>query len=100
MNHNMNDPRSAWRRLASAARQVRDERETSAPYGFATRVAARAMSAPSLTGALLEKFALRGLLAACACSAAAAVFGYAAIMPDPEEELLTTDSVAEVLAQS
>lgn len=96
----MNRQDQAWARLTAAARRAADDREVSAPYGFATRVAARAMSAPSLTGALLEKFALRGLLAACACSAAAAVFGYAAIMPDPEEELLTTDSVAEVLAQS
>lgn len=96
----MNRQDQAWARLTAAARRAADDRGVSAPYGFATRVAARAMSAPSLTGALLEKFALRGLLAACACSAAAAAFGYAAIVPDPEEELLTTDSVAEVLAQS
>ena len=61
MNHNMNDPRSAWRRIASAARQVRDERETSAPYGFATRVAALAMAQESRVASLVERFAFRAV---------------------------------------
>ncbi len=96
----MNRQDQAWARLTAAARRAADDREVSAPYGFATRVAARAMSAPSLTGALLEKFALRGFVAAAACSVAAAAFGYSSLTSEQEFESTSGDLVVEVLAQS
>jgi len=38
----MNRSDKAWQRLIKAARQVSEEQESVAPYGFATRAAAHA----------------------------------------------------------
>jgi hypothetical protein len=58
-----NDPKHPWARLTAAARQVNDPRDTSAPYGFATRIAARAFEPPAAlgVGALFERFSLRAV---------------------------------------
>lgn len=98
----MNRHDQAWQRLAAAARRAPEDRDDTAPFGFATRVAALAFAGRSLptTGMLLEKFALRGLLAACACSAAAAAFGYSVLTADPDSQTEAGDLVSEVLAQS
>ncbi len=61
MNHNPNDPRNSWARLAAAARTVRDDREPSAPYGFATRVVAIAFAQERRVATLFERFAFRAL---------------------------------------
>ena len=63
-------PRRAWARLVTAARQVSDDRDTSAPYGFSTRVVALAYAREERVASLLERFALRAvgfasLLAIC-----------------------------------
>lgn len=98
----MNPHHQQWLRLTAAARQAPDEREASAPYGFATRVAALGLAAPAALPprALLEKFALRGLFAAGALSVAAAAFGYSALQSDRESDAISGDTVTEVLAQS
>lgn len=97
----MNPPRQPWDQLAAAARRAPDERATTAPYGFATRVAARAFSVPPPTvQALLEKFALRGLFVTGLLGLAAVGYGYTAITEVDESALIVTDIVAEVLAQS
>lgn len=98
----MNRHDQAWQRLAAAARRAPEDRDDTAPFGFATRVAAVAFTGRSLptTGMLLEKFALRGLLAACACSVAAAAFGYSVLTADPDSQTEAGDLVSEVLAQS
>jgi hypothetical protein len=91
----------AWRRLTAAARDARDDSETEAPYGFATRVAALAMGRPLVNPrALFEKFAVRGLIAAGVFSLAAVAFGYSAWLNEREEEIITGDTVSEILAQS
>jgi hypothetical protein len=59
------DPRHPWSRLTKAARTVRDARDTSAPYGFATRVAALALGQESRVASLLDLIALRALGVAC-----------------------------------
>jgi hypothetical protein len=56
---NLNDPRHPWARLTAAARQLPDERDASAPYGFATRVTALAFSTELKVASLFERFALR-----------------------------------------
>lgn len=61
MNHNMNGPRDPWTRLVAGARQVQDDRDASAPYGFATRVAALAFAQESRMTSLMERFAYRAL---------------------------------------
>lgn len=98
----MNPHHQQWLRLATAARQAPDDRDETAPFGFATRVAALGLMAPAavLPRAVFEKFALRGLFAACALSAAAAAFGYTAFTSEQETEAVTGDTVTEVLAQS
>lgn len=98
----MNPHNQQWLRLVAAARQAPYDRDETAPFGFATRVAALGVMAPAavLPRALLEKFALRGLFAACALSAAAAAFGYSAFTSEQETEAVAGDTVTEVLAQS
>ena len=57
----MNPPDQKWERLAAAARRANDPRDTAAPYGFATRVAALAMSPARVRVSLLERFSLRAV---------------------------------------
>lgn len=58
---NPNDPRHPWMRLTAAARQVQDERDATAPYGFATRIAALASARTAKPTSLFDAFALRAL---------------------------------------
>ncbi len=97
----MNRTDQAWSKLTTAARRAPEDASVAAPYGFATRVAALGLAAPRPTmAALLEKFALRGFVAAAACSVAAAAFGYSSLTSEQEFESTTGDLVVEVLAQS
>ena len=97
----MNPYEQAWRRLTAAAREATDDRDTAAPYGFATRVAALAWARPRVDSrAVLEKFAMRGLIAAGVFSLAAVAFGYSAWLNEREEEIVSGDTVSEILAQS
>ena len=59
----MNSPDHAWQRLAAAARRASpvDERDTAAPYGFATRVVARALAVEPSRISMIERFSLRAL---------------------------------------
>ena len=61
MSHNLNDPRHPWTRLTAAAREVRNDRDTSAPYGFATRIVSLAFAQEQRVASLFERFALRAL---------------------------------------
>lgn len=73
MNLPIHHPRHAWNRLAAAARTVADDRDLSAPYGFATRVAALALGREARAASLFDVFALKALGIACllaACSVA------------------------------
>jgi hypothetical protein len=57
----MNPTDSPWPRLTAAARRATDPRDPTAPYGFATRVAALAFLPERLAVSLLERFSLRAL---------------------------------------
>lgn len=61
MSSPLNDPRHPWARLTAAARTVRDDREPSAPYGFATRVAALAFAQERRVVSLFERFSFRAV---------------------------------------
>ncbi|PTX96664.1 hypothetical protein [Opitutus sp. ER46] len=80
---NPHDFRQAWFRLAATARAGRDERDLSAPYGFATRVAAIAMAAPRLRASLLERFAFRAVGVACLLAIASVAVNTFAFRSDP-----------------
>lgn len=86
-----------WRKLTALARQAPAEAGAAAPYGFATRVAARAAALPAAPWLALERLALRGFLAAAACSVAAVVFNYATLPSEPAADEAGGDTVSEVL---
>ncbi len=65
MNSHPNSPRHPWARLTAAARTVHDDRETSAPYAFSTRVVALALGRETKMVSLFDVFALRALGVAC-----------------------------------
>ena len=94
----MNHHQHSWQKLVAAARLHHDPRDEAAPYGFAVRVASQATGL-RVAGSwgLLEKFALRGLIAACAFSVLAIAFGSASWTGEHEDEVATTDIVGEIL---
>jgi hypothetical protein len=61
MSYDINDPRHPWSRLTAAAREVPVDQDASAPYGFATRVAALALAQEKRITSLFERFALRAV---------------------------------------
>ncbi len=105
MNQNLNDPRHPWARLTSAARTTRDERDASAPYGFATRVAALALAQERKVVSLFERFALRAFGVACLLALASVAMNYQTLtratgpsVANAEEVMLPTlDAVAVML---
>lgn len=78
-----------WSRLVAAARRAPQEaRDESAPYGFATRVAAQAMSAktPLLEASLLSRYGLRALGLSCLLAVAGVAATLRPIMTAIEQE--------------
>ena len=97
---NLNDPKHPWARLTTAARTVTDDRDTSAPYGFATLVTALAW-APERPVVSLERFALRAVGIACLLAVLSVAVNYSVIVNRPvataaaaEDELPVEDPVA------
>ena len=86
MNHqHSNDP---WSKLVSAAREVRDQRDASAPFGFATRVVALGFAARGPHISLLERFAFRAVGVASLLAVASVAWNYNSItLPQPNAEL-------------
>lgn len=107
MNIHLNDPRHPWARLTTAARTVRNGRETAVPYGFATRVAALAMGQDRRVVSLFDLFALRALAVACVLAVVSIAMNYselsnrmAGTVPGGVDDLLlpVNDAVSVVLA--
>lgn len=87
-----------WQTLTALARQAGDDRDVVAPYGFATRVAAQAAALPAGSPwAIMERFALRGLMVAAACSLAAVAFNYSSLSAEMADDYTGSDTVAELL---
>ena len=106
MNRNTHDPRHPWMRLNSAARTVRDTRDESAPYGFATRLAALAFATETRMVSALERLSLRALGIACLLAVASVAVNYQAFLSGPGTSLAgleefettpVTDAVTVVL---
>lgn len=89
-----------WQKLTALARQAPADRDPALPPGFATRVAARAVASPS-SGPwfALERFALRGFIAAAACGVAAVAYGFPSLTADSIDLYATgtADTVVELL---
>ena len=76
----MNPPDPRWQRLAAAARQVRDGRDTAAPAGFATRVAAHAFATEEQPfSALFARFSWRALGFAALLALVSVAANYSAV---------------------
>lgn len=87
-----------WQKLIALARSAPADSDAAVPFGFATRVAARAATAPAAgPWASFERFALRGLMVAAALSLAAVVFNYTETMSEATDDLALTDTVSEML---
>src|SRR6478736_8913285 len=90
-----------WQALVGRARQAEDTRDTEAPYGFAARVVAQSAGIHgSAPWAALERFAVRGFLAASACCVAAVAFNYFGLSGDSSGEPLLEETVNSVLELS
>lgn len=95
---NLDDPRHPWSRLTAAARQARDPRSASAPYGFATRLAALAGERRAVP--LVERFALRAVGLACLLALLSVATNFTSVVPGwwSEEELAEDDPLAMLLS--
>ena len=96
---NPTDPRHPWSRLVAAARSAPDDRDPSAPFGFSTRVAALALSAPprSSFSLVFERLSWRALGVACLLMVASVAVSYPSINRTSDEEVTVRDPVAEML---
>ncbi|MBI4626048.1 MAG: hypothetical protein HY736_22860 [Verrucomicrobia bacterium] len=101
---NFNNPRHAWWRLTTAARQSPDERHVTAPYGFATRVAALAFAQELTMSSVVERVALRAFGVACLLAILSVAVNYkvlsgngAPVAVTDEFALPADDAVAVVL---
>jgi len=94
----MNPSDQKWPRLTAAARSAQDTRDTAAPYGFATRVAALAL-AQERAASLLERFSLRalGLAGLFALVCVAANFSTLTGLFRDEAASTSDDPVAEIV---
>ena len=94
----MNASDRQWQKLTALARSA-PVVPGPAPFGFATRVAALAATAPAGPWAFFERFALRGLVVAAACGVAAVAMNYSVLSSDQTDLYATgtTDSVVELL---
>jgi hypothetical protein len=98
----MKDFESRWQQLVTVARQAPVADDTAAPYGFATRLAARALSEqgqPALV-AVFGRFSVRALWVACLLMLVSMAANYVAFAGGEEDEQGLTDPVAEVLSAS
>ena len=94
----MNPSDQKWSRLTAAARQAQDTRDTAAPYGFATRVAALAMAQERLAVSLLERFSLRALGVASLLALVCVATNISTVTSLFREEAATSDDpVAEMI---
>ena len=96
----MNQHDQAWQKLVASARRAQDDRDTAAPYGFATRVAALALSDEQLASArgLFERFSWRALAVAGVLAIGGVATNYASsTSSSPAEEPLPDDTAVTVV---
>ena len=93
---------TVWARLVLAARRARfaDVRDIPAPYGFATRIAARALHLPPTAAGpfFVAKLTLRMLGVACLLAIISVTFNLGSILHDIDDEAasLATPAIESV----
>ncbi|MFA5057831.1 MAG: hypothetical protein WC485_06930 [Opitutaceae bacterium] len=96
----MKDFASRWEKLVTAARQA-PPADTVAPYGFATRIAARALGEPQpALRAVFGRFSVHALWVAGVLMLASMAANYVAFAGGEDDEQGLTDPVSEVLSSS
>lgn len=97
----MTSPDKAWQRLVAAARRAPAGASAAAPYGFATRVAARALAQPAPAGLSLERLAFRALGVACLTAVLGVAVHYTLLTNGSAEEegFFTTDDPAAIVLE-
>lgn len=96
---NPTDPRHPWQRLTAAARTVPADRDSAAPYGFSTRLAARAF-AGEFAPSLFTRFSLRALGLACLLMLGTVATSYSSVVKifsEEESAVWSEDPVAELV---
>jgi hypothetical protein len=98
----MKDFESRWQQLVAVARRAPVADDAAAPYGFATRIAARAMNEqkPPALLAVFGRFSVRALWVACLLMLASMAANYIALAGGEDDEQGLTDPVSEVLSSS
>jgi hypothetical protein len=98
----MKDFDARWQRLVTTARQAPVADDVAAPYGFATRIAARALGEPERPGllAVFGWFSIRALWLAGLLMVVTVAANYLAYAGNEDDEQSLLDPVAEVLAAS
>jgi hypothetical protein len=98
---NTDDHNQPWARLTAAARRGPLAGDTAAPYGFATRVAARAFSVERPMRSLFERFSLRAVGVASLLAVLSVVANYsalnAAVTEDETSSAVATEDPVSVL---
>lgn len=96
---NSSDPQHPWARLTAAARRAPDERETAAPYGFATRVVAQAFAQERAAASLFDRFALRALGVACLLALLSVAVNYSVFSTSTtaDDDLPADDPISALL---
>jgi len=90
----MNPENPSWNKLVAVARKARDDRPETAPYGFATRVVAEAMSGHILSGGnLFERWSWRAVAIASMFAAVSVAANYTS-HPSPADDDVLTDEQA------
>lgn len=97
----MKDFESKWQQLVAVARQA-PVGEAAAPYGFATRVAARGLSESERPGmlAVFGRFSVRALWIAGLLMLGTVAANYIAVASSEDDEQSLLDPVSEVLSTS
>ena len=91
----MSEPTDHWQKLARLARQVPKPADAAAPFGFATRVAARWVASESPAPSawdVLELFSMRSLVVAGALMFAAAFISYDVATPGWTQQFSEADA--------
>ena len=92
---------SKWQRLVVGARQAPVADEAAAPYGFATRVSARAMSEPPPgVAAIFGRFSVRALYLACLLTLTGAAANYFVFAGTEDNEQNLIDPISEVVTNA
>lgn len=96
----MREPKDNWQKLARLARQAPKPAETAAPFGFATRVAARWSAGESPVSSawdVLELLSLRSVVVAGALLVAVAFVSYDVATPGWTQQYTVADATFDPL---